>query len=440
MRARGAQATDIVILIVAADDGVMPQTKEAIDHTRAAGVPMVVAITKIDKPDVNVERVIQQLSEYDVLTEDWGGKYQSARVSSKSGQGIDDLLEKILLEAEVLDLKASPSIRGRGVVVESQVEKGKGTVATVLVQDGTMRVGDAFVVGQNAGKVKALYNERQQERKEAGPATPVQVLGIDGVPQAGDRFIIMESIQKAKEVASKRSQLKREHDIRAMRMVTLEDISRDISVGGVQDLNLIVKGDVDGSVEALSDSLIKLSHDEIRINVLRKAVGPITESDVILAKASKAIIIGFHVRANPKAKVLAEQENVDIRIYKIVYDAINEVSDALEGMLRPEIKEEIIGEVLIQEVYKISKVGNIAGCKVTKGIIKRDAMVRVIRDGIEVHDGKLSSLKRFKDDVKEVRDGFECGLQFDGFNDIRADDTLEVYQTIEVARKLDKKK
>ncbi|MCB0278251.1 MAG: translation initiation factor IF-2, partial [Calditrichaeota bacterium] len=436
MRARGAQATDIVILIVAADDGLMPQTKEAIDHARAAGVPMIIAISKIDKEGSNPDRVIQQLADYDILVEDWGGKYQCARISSKSGAGIDDLLEKILLEAEVLELKAAPGRMARGVVIESQVVKGKGSVATILVQDGTLRVGTPFVVGQYSGKVKAMFDERQHEVKEAGPAVPVQVLGLEGTPQAGDRFIALNSIAQSKDIALRRQQLKREQDFRQIRKVTLDDISHDISMGGIQELNIIVKGDVDGSVEALSDSLIKLSHEEVKINVIRKAVGPITESDVILASASGAIIVGFHVRPQPNAVDLAEYEEVEIRIYKIVYDAIADIKNALEGMLRPEIKENNVGEIEIREVYKISRLGNIAGCYVTRGSVKRENSIRLIREGVELYDGKLSSLKRFKDDVKEVKEGYECGLTIDGFNDIKVGDILEVYETVEVARKL----
>ena len=436
MRARGAQATDIVILIVAADDGLMPQTKEAIDHARAAGVPMIIAISKIDKEGSNPEKVIQQLADYDILVEDWGGKYQCAQISSKSGTGIDDLLEKILLESEVLELKAAPGRKARGVVIESQVIKGKGSVATILVQDGTLRVGTPFVVGQYSGKVKAMHDERFKDVIEAGPSAAVQVLGLEGTPQAGDRFIALDSVSKSKDIALKRQQLKREQDFRQIRKVTLDDISHDISMGGIQELNIIVKGDVDGSVEALSDSLIKLSHAEVKINVIRKAVGPITESDVILASASGAIIVGFHVRPQPNAVDLAEYEEVEIRIYKIVYDAIDDIKNALEGMLRPEIKENNIGEVEIREVYKISRLGNIGGAYVTKGTVKRDSSIRLIREGIELYDGKLSSLKRFKDDVKDVRESFECGLTLEDFNDIKVGDILEVYETVEIARKL----
>ena len=440
MRARGAQATDIVIIIISAEDGLMPQTREAIDHAKAAGVPMVIAISKIDKPNANPDKVLQQLADYDILVEEWGGKYGCAKVSSKSGEGINELLERIQLEAELLELKAAPERKARGIVIEAQQEKGKGAVATILIQDGTLKVGSNFVVGQFNGRVKAMFDERDHTVEEAGPATAVQVVGIEGIPQAGDRLIEMGSITQAKEIAIKRQQLKREQDFRTVRKVTLEDISNNISIGGVQDLNIIIKGDVDGSVEAIADSLIKLSHEEVKINVIRKAVGPITESDVILASASGAVIVGFHVRPQPKAAALAEHEKVEIRIYKIVYDAIEDITNALEGMLRPEIKENIIGEVELREVFKISKLGNIAGCYVRKGIIKRDSFIRVIRDGIELHDGKLSSLKRFQDDVKEVKESYECGLTIENFNDIKKDDVLEVYETVEVARKLEKKK
>jgi translation initiation factor IF-2 len=440
MRARGAQATDIVIIIVSAEDGMMPQTREAIDHARAASVPMVVAISKIDKPNANPDKVLQQLADYDILVEEWGGKYGCAKVSSKTGDGINELLERLQLEAELLELKAAPERKARGIVIEAQQEKGKGAVATILVQDGTLRIGSNFVVGQYNGRVKAMFDERDHIVEIAGPATAVQVVGIEGIPQAGDRLIEMGSIAQAKEIAIKRQQLKREQDFRTVRKVTLEDISNNISIGGVQDLNIIIKGDVDGSVEAIADSLIKLSHAEVKINVIRKAVGPITESDVILASASGAVIVGFHVRPQPKANILAEHEKVEIRIYKIVYDAIEDITNALEGMLRPEIKENIIGEVEIREVFKISKIGNIAGCYVRKGIIKRDSFIRVVRDGIELHEGKLSSLKRFQDDVKEVKESYECGITVDNFNDIRKDDVLEVYETVEIARKLEKRK
>jgi translation initiation factor IF-2 len=437
MRARGTQVTDVVILIVAADDGVMPQTREAIDHAKAAGVPFVVAITKIDKPGANPDKVLQMLSEYNVMTEEWGGEIQVQKVSSKTGEGIDELLDKLIIEAEVLELKAAKERAAKGVVVESKVEKGKGTVATILVQDGTLNVGDYFIVGPHSGKVKAMFNERGQNVKSAGPSVPVQIIGIDsGVPQAGDKVFKLESAQKAKEISRKRTQLKREHDFRTVRKVTLDDISKDIKLGGIQEMNLIIKGDVDGSVEALADSLIKLNHDEVRVNVVRKAVGAITESDVILASASGAIIMGFHVKPTSNAKLLAEQEKIEIRYYKIVYDAINEVHDALEGMLRPEIKESIIGGGEIQEIYKISKIGNIAGTMITSGRVKRDSNIRVIREGIVVHEGKLSSLKRFQDDAKDVIEGFDCGITIENFNDVKKGDTFEFFETVEIARKL----
>jgi translation initiation factor IF-2 len=436
MRARGAQITDIAIIIIAADDNVMPQTIEAINHASAAGVPIVFAINKVDKPGANPERIKEELANMNYLVEEWGGKYQSQDISAKSGDGIADLMEKVLLEAEMLDLQANPDKRAVGSVIESSLDKGRGYVATVLVQAGTLRVGDVILAGQYFGHVKAMFNERNQRIEEVGPSEPTLILGLNGAPQAGDKFNVMEEEKEARQIANKREQLQREQGLRTQKHITLDEIGRRIAIGNFQELNVIVKGDVDGSIEALSDSLIKLSTQEIQVNVIHKAVGQITESDVMLATASNAIIIGFQVRPSINARRIAEKEEIDIRLYSIIYDAINEIKSAMEGMLAPEIKEEIQGTAEIMETFKITKVGTIAGCIVRDGKISRNAQVRVIRDGIVVYTGVLGSLKRFKDDVKEVARGYECGLNIDGYNDIKVGDFVEAFTEVEVAKTL----
>ena len=436
MRARGAKITDVVIIVVAADDGVKQQTVEAINHASAAGVPIVFAINKIDKTDANPDKVKEELAQMNYLVEDWGGKYQSQEISAKAGINIDLLLEKVLLEAEMLELKANPDRKAVGSVIESSLDKGRGYVATVLVQNGTLRTGDVVLAGSCTGHVKAMYNERNQKIDEAGPATPVLILGLDGAPQAGDMFNVLDDFREAREIASKRSQLQREQGMRTRKHITLDEIGRRIAIGNFQELNIIVKGDVDGSVEALSDSLIKLSTPEIQVNVIHKAVGQISESDVTLAAASNAVIVGFQVRPSQGARKLAEQEQIDIRIYSIIYDAIEEIKAAMEGMLSPEIKEEIIATLEIRETFKITKVGTIAGCIVREGKILRTSKIRIIRDGIVIHTGELGSLKRFKDDVKEVATGYECGLDVAGFNNIEVGDIIEGYQEVEVKKKL----
>ncbi len=436
MRARGAQVTDLVVLVVAADDNVMPQTIEAISHARAANVPMVVAINKIDKAEANPDKVRQQLSDHNVLVEEWGGKFQSAMISAKKGLNIEQLLEKILLEAELLNLRANPDRNARGTVVEAKIDKGKGPVATVIVQKGTLHVGDSFLSGIYAGRVRAMFNENGERIEEAIPSTPVQILGFDGVPQAGDSFIVMDSEQEAREIATTRQQIKREQDFKRIRHVTLDDIASRIKAGGVQELKIILKGDTDGSVEALADSLQKLSTPEVQVSIILRAVGTITESDIMLAAASEAVIVGFHVRPNVQAAKLAENEGVDIRLYRIIYDCINEVKLALEGMLMPEIKEEVVGVAEIREVFKISKLGNIAGCYMLEGKINRNDTVRLVRDGFEIYTGRLASLKRIKEDVREVDSGFECGMAIDGYNDIQTGDLIEAVRKTEVKRKL----
>ncbi len=436
MRARGAQVTDIVIIVVAADDGLMPQTKEAISHAQAAGVPIIFAINKIDVQGANPDKIKEQLAAMDLLVEDWGGKIQSHDISAKKGIGIDELLEKVLLEAEMLDLKANPDKRAIGTVVEAYLDKGRGFVSTMLVQEGTLKIGDFMLAGQHSGKVKAMFDERGNNLQEAGPSTPVSILGLDGAPQAGDKFYIFEDEREAKQIANKRSQLQREQSVRTQKHITLDEIGRRIALGDFQELNIILKGDVDGSVEALTDSFQKLSTDEIQVNIIHKGVGAITESDVLLASASDAIVIGFNVRPVGNARVTAEQEEIDIRTYSIIYDAINDLKDAMEGMLSPEIKEEVTGNVEIREVYKISKVGNVAGCMVISGKIKRSSFVRIIRDGVVVHTGELEALKRFKDDVKEVTKGYDCGVQVKGFNDIKVGDVLEAYEEVSVKKTL----
>ena len=436
MRARGAKITDIAIIVVAADDRVMPQTVEAINHAQAANVPIVFAINKIDKPAANPDKIKEELANMNLLVEEWGGKYQSQDISAKKGLNVDLLLEKVLLEAEILELKGNPNKRAKGTILESSLDKGRGYVAKILVQDGTIRTGDPVLAGSTYGRVKAMYNERNQIVKEAGPSTPVLLLGLNGAPQAGDTFNVMENEKEAKDLAAKRFQLQREQGIRTQKHITLDEIGRRIAIGDFKQLNLIVKGDVDGSVEALSDSLLKLSTDEVQVNVVHKAVGQITESDVLLATASNAIIIGFQVRPSVQARKLAESEQIDIRLYSIIYTAINELKDAIEGMLSPEIQEKINANLEIREIFKISKVGTIAGCMCLDGKILRTSKMRVIRDGIVVYTGKLASLKRFKDDVKEVLSGQDCGLSVENFNDIKVGDIIEAYEEIEVKRKL----
>lgn len=436
MRARGAKVTDLCIIIVAADDNVMPQTKEAINHATAAGVPIVFAINKIDKPAANPDKIKEELAAMNFLVEDWGGKYQSQDISAKKGIGVEELMEKVLLEAELLELKANPHRKATGSIIESSLDKGRGYVATVLVQNGTLRQGDIILAGTHYGKVRAMFNERNQRIKEAGPAEPALILGLNGAPTAGDTFNVLESEQEAREIATKREQLQRELGLRTKKMLTLEDIGRRRAIGNFQELNVIVKGDVDGSIEALSDSLIKLSTEEIQVNVLHKAVGEISESDVTLAAASDAIIIGFQVRPSQAARREAEREGVEIRLYSIIYQAIEEVKDAMEGMLAPEVKEEVIGTAEVMQTYRISKVGTVAGCLVREGRLRRSAKVRVIRDGIVRYTGDLGSLKRFKDDVKEVTSGYDCGLNIAGYNDIREGDIVECFEEVEVKKSL----
>ncbi len=436
MRARGAKITDIVIIVIAADDSVMPQTREAISHAQAAGVPIVFAINKIDREGANPDKIREQLSAMNILVEEWGGKYQCQEISAKKGLNIDALLEKVLLEAEMLDLKSNPNKRAVGNVIEATLDKGRGITTTVMVQAGTLKVGDPILAGVHSGKVKAMFDERGKKKAAAGPATPVVVLGFDGAPQAGDKFIVCKSESEAREFASKRAQLQREQGIRTQKHITLDEIGRRLAIGNFKELNVIVKGDVDGSVEALSDSLIKQSTEEVAVNVIYKGVGQISESDVLLASASDAIVIGFQVRPSPQARKLAEQESIDIRLYSIIYKAIEEIKSAIEGMLAPTMEEKITGNVEIREVFKISKVGTIAGCMVTDGKIFRNSKIRLIRDGVVVYSGELDSLKRFKDDVKEVAQGFECGLNIHNFNDIKTGDIIEAYEEVEVKRKL----
>ncbi len=436
MRARGAQITDIAIIVVAADDGVMPQTKEAINHASAAGVPIVFAINKIDKPTANPEKIKEALANMNFLVEDWGGKYQSQEISAKNGLNIDALLEKVLLEAEMLELKANPDKPAVGTIIESSLDKGRGFTATVLVKAGTLRVGDIMIAGTAFGHIKAMYNERGGKVDEVGPATPALVLGLNGAPQAGDKFNVMESDREAKDIATKRAQLQREQGLRTQKHITLDEIGRRIAIGNFQELNIIVKGDVDGSVEALSDSLIKLSTPEIQLNIIHKAVGQISESDILLAAASNAIIVGFQVRPSLSARKLAEKEEIDIRLYSIIYDAIEEIRSAMEGMLSPELKEEIVATLEIRDLFKVTKLGTVAGCYVKEGKITRNTKIRVIRDGIVIYTGELGSLKRFKDDVKEVVGGYECGLNITNFNDLKVGDIVEGYQQVEVKKTL----
>ncbi len=434
MRARGAKITDIVIVVIAADDSVMPQTKEAISHAQAAGVPIVFAFNKIDKDGANVERIREQLAQMNILVEEWGGKFQTQEISAKKGLNIDLLLEKVLLEAEILDLKANPNRRAVGSIIEASLDKGRGIVATLMVQNGTLRVGDPIIAGTNAGKVKAMFDERGKKMTSAGPSTPAVVLGFDGAPQAGDKLIITKTEQEAKEISNKRKQLQREQGLRTNKHITLDEIGRRLAIGNFKELKIIVKGDVDGSVEALSDSLIKLSTEEVQVSVIYKAVGQISESDVMLASASDAIIIGFQVRPSPQARKLAENESIDIRMYSIIYNAINEIKSAIEGMHTPKMEEKITGNIEIREVFKITKVGAVAGCMVTDGKVFRNSKIRLIRDGVVVHTGELSSLKRFKDDVKEVAYGFDCGLTIANFNDMKVGDFVEAYEEVEIKR------
>ncbi len=436
MRARGAQITDIAVIVIAADDGIMPQTVEAINHAQAAGVPLIFAINKIDKPDANPEKIKEELANMNLLVEDWGGKYQSQDISAKQGLNVDLLLEKILLEAEMLELKANPDKPASGTVIESSLDKGRGYVATILVKEGTLHIGDVVLAGSYHGHVKALFNERGHKIKEAGPAMPALMLGLNGAPQAGDKFNVMESDKEAKEIALKRSQLQREQGLRAQKHITLDEIGRRIAIGNFQELNIVIKGDVDGSVEVLSDALTKLSTEEIQVNIIHKAVGQISESDILLAAASNAIVIGFQVRPSVNARKLAEKEEIDIRLYSIIYDAIEEVKSAMEGMLVPEIKEEITGTLEVKETFKITKVGTIAGCIVVEGKIFRNSKVRVIRDGIVIYTGELASLKRFKEDVKEAVSGQECGLNIQNFNDIKTGDLIEAFMETEVKKTL----
>lgn len=436
MRARGAKVTDIAIIIVAADDNVMPQTIEAINHASAAGVPIVFAINKIDKPHANPEKIKEELANMNYLVEDWGGKYQSQEISAKKGIGVEELLEKVLLEADLLDLKANPKKRAVGSIIESSLDKGRGYVSTILVENGTLKMGDIVLAGTHQGRIKAMFNERNQRVEKAGPSEPVLILGLNGAPQAGDTFNVLETEQEAREIANRREQLQRELGLRTQKMLTLDDIGRRIAVGNFQELNVIVKGDVDGSVEALSDSLIRLSTEEIQVNVIHKAVGQISESDVVLAAASNAIIIGFQVRPSLQARRNAEKEGVEIRLYSIIYDAIEEVKSAMEGMLSPEIKEEITAYVEVRQVFKITKVGTVAGCMVKEGKIKRTNKIRLIRDGIVIYAGELGSLKRFKDDAKEVVAGLDCGLNITNFNDIQVGDMIEAYEETEIKKTL----
>lgn len=436
MRARGAKITDVAVIVVAADDAVMPQTKEAINHAQVAGVPMVIAINKVDKPNANPDKIREELANINVLVEDWGGKYQCQEISAKSGQGVEELLEKVSLEAEILELKANPEKAAVGTVIEAMLDKGRGYVATLMVQAGTLRVGDVVLAGAHFGKVKAMFDHRGKKLNEAGPSTPVQMLGLDGAPQAGDRFNVMETDREAREIANKREQIQREQSMRTKKHITLDEIGRRLAIGSFKELNVIVKGDVDGSVEALSDSLLKLSTDEIQVNIIHKGVGQISESDVLLASASDAIIVGFQVRPSPSSRKLAEQEEIEIRLYSIIYDAINEIKDAMEGMLAPTVEEVITGNVEVRDVFKISKVGTVAGCYVTEGYIKRNNQVRLIRDGIVAYTGEIQQLKRFKDDVNEVKQGYECGISIKNFNDIKEGDVIEGFEEREVKRTL----
>ena len=436
MRARGAQVTDVVIIVVAADDSVMPQTKEALNHAQVAGVPIVIAINKIDKPNANPDKIKEDLANNNILVEEWGGKYQSQEISAKTGQGIDELLEKVLLEAELLELKANPDRQANGTVIEATLDKGRGYVTTLLVQNGSLKVGDIILAGSHYGKVKAMSDHRGHRIDSVPPATPVQMLGLDGAPQSGDRFNVMESDREARDIANKREQIQREQSLRTKKHITLDEIGRRLAIGSFRELNVIVKGDVDGSVEALSDSLLKLSTNEVQVNIIYKAVGQISESDVLLASASDAIIIGFQVRPSNGARNLAEKEEIEIRLYSIIYDAINEIKDAMEGMLAPTVEEVITGNIEVRQIFKISRIGTVAGCYVTDGVVKRNNQIRLIRDGIVAYTGEINQLKREKDDVNEVRAGFECGISIKNFNDIKVGDVIEGFEEQEVKRSL----
>jgi len=436
MRARGAQVTDIVVLVIAADDNVMPQTVEAINHAKSAQVPIIVAINKIDKPNADPEKIKKQLADINILVEDWGGKYPSVEISAKTGQGIDNLLELILIQAELLELKTNSNKTARGAVIESKLDKGRGPVATVLVSAGTLRISNSFIAGQYYGKVRALLNERGKNVSEVFPSTPVQVLGFTGVPQAGDTFIVLDDERETREISLKRQQLKREQEYRRTRYLTLDEVSQQIKLGVIKELSIIVKADTDGSVEALSDSLLKFNSDNKKtaIKIIHKGVGTISETDVLLASAANAIIIGFHIRPNTKSRAIAEKENVDIRLYNVIYDAIDDVKKALEGLLEPEFREEVIGTAVVREVFKISKVGTVAGTYVESGKISRNDKIRIIRDGKVIYEGKIQSLKRFKEDIKEVASGFECGIGIENFNDIKTEDVLESYKIVEIKK------
>ena len=436
MRARGAQVTDVVIIVVAADDQVMPQTKEAISHAQAAGVPMVFAINKVDRDTANPDKIKEQLANENILLEDWGGKFQSQEISAKTGQGITELLEKVLLEAEILELKANPDKNAVGTVLEASLDKGKGYLTTILIESGTLKVGDYVLAGCFSGKVKALLDERKNKMESAGPSTPAVLLGLNGAAQAGDKFNVMDDEREAKNIATKRMQLQREQGVRTQKHITLDEIGRRLALGDFQELNVIIKGDVDGSIEALSDSLQKLSTDQISVNIIHKSVGQISESDVMLAAASDAVIIGFQVRPSVNARKLAESEQIDIRLYSVIYNAIEELEQAMEGMLSPDIEEKIVSNIEVRETFKISKVGTIAGCYVLDGKMSRNTSIRLIRDGIVVYTGELSTLKRFKDDVKEVSSGYECGLSIKNFNDIKIGDIIEGFEEVEVKRTL----
>ena len=436
MRARGAQVTDIAIIVIATDDNVMPQTKEAINHAQAAGVPIVFALNKVDRPAANPDKIREELSQMNILVEEWGGKFQAQEISAKTGQGVEDLLEKVLLEAELLEVKANPNKNGVGTVIESELDKGRGYVSTLLVQSGTVRMGDVVLAGPHYGKVKAMFNERGQKITEAGPSMPFSLLGLSGAPNAGDKFRVMDDEKEAKNIATKRLQLQREQGVRTKKHITLDEIGRRIAIGDFQELNVIIKGDVDGSIEALSDSLLKLSTDQIQVNVIHKSVGQISESDVMLAAASDAIIVGFQVRPSVNARKVAEREEIDIRLYSIIYAAIDEIKAAMEGMLAAKIEERVTATLEIRETFKISKVGTIAGCMVLDGKINRNHKVRIVRDGIVVYTGLLGSLKRFKDDVKEVAKGYECGLNIENYNEIQEGDIIEAYEEVEVKQTL----
>lgn len=435
MRARGAKITDVAIIVIAADDNIMPQTKEAINHAQVAGVPMIFAINKVDRPNANPEKIKEALANMNLLVEEWGGKYQSQDISAKTGQGVDELLEKVLLESEILELKANPNKNAQGTVIEASLDKGRGYVATMMIQAGTLKVGDVMLAGQHYGRVKAMFDHKGKKLKDAGPSTPVQVLGLSGAPQAGDIVKIYDTEREAREIANSREQIQREQSLRTKKHITLDEIGRRLAIGSFKELNIIIKGDVDGSVEALSDSLLKLSKDEVSVSIIHKGVGQISESDVLLASASDAIILGFQVRPSANAKRLAEQEEIEIRHYSIIYDAINQIKDAIEGMLEPEFEEVITGNIQVREVFKISKVGTVAGSYVTDGFVTRKNKIRVIRDGIVVHEGEIDQLKRFKDDVAEVKAGYECGISIKGYNDIKLDDTIEGYEMREIKRK-----